>query len=80
MLVIGQVRVYIECTFPRVATGRFSIQPSWRYAMKKLMTILALAFLAGCSGMETSGGMDTVEDTNPSHFNEPTSPYFFGQG
>lgn len=48
--------------------------------MKKLMTILALAFLAGCSGMGTSGGMDTVEDTNPSHFSQPESPYFFGQG
>lgn len=50
--------------------------------MKSLMTIVALALLAGCSGMETSGGhMDRMHYQAPvDQSTDPTSPYFFGQG
>lgn len=50
--------------------------------MKSLMTIVALALLAGCSGMGTSGGnMNQMHNLSPlEQSNDPTSPYFFGQG
>jgi uncharacterized lipoprotein YajG len=49
--------------------------------MKSLMTIAALALLAGCAGMGTSGGMGEREPPTPQEqYNDPTSPYFYGQG
>lgn len=46
--------------------------------MKKLTAILALALLAGCGGMETSGS--SAHPTNPAGYNDPFSPYYYGQG
>jgi hypothetical protein len=50
--------------------------------MKSLMTIAALALLAGCSSMGTSG--DSTDDNYSPNFqeryNDPTSPFFYGQG
>lgn len=50
--------------------------------MKSLMTIAALALLAGCAGMRTSGSSsDEMKTPTPQEqYYDPRSPYFYGQG